>query len=175
VSIKRMIQVVWLIFCLFAPTCVFGDNIHFDTASTEQLEQWWYGKVLRISDNHVHVRFRHKGHVAIHRIHVSRILSIYFDDSVEHAYPILLSKKVEEPIPSNLLKLRRLYLFTNYLGDDFPQLKIYGPVGNRSIRGNIIEFNLAQKMMKIRARFKSGKEEFIEDSELIKHIRAWVR
>ena len=172
---RIMISAVWLFFCLVTPTCVFGDTIHFNTASTEKPEQWWYGKVHKIRANYDNLQFRHSDDLAEHRIHVSRILSIYFDDSLEHAYPIRLSKKVAEPIPSNLLKLRRLYLFTNYLEDDFPQLKIYGPAGNMSLRGNIVKFDLEQKIMAIRARSKSGEELVIEDSELMKHIRAWVR
>lgn len=172
---RIIILAVWLFFYLVTPTCVFGDTIHFNTASAEQPEQWWYGKVQKIWDNYVYVQFRHRDDVAEHRIHVSRVLSIYFNDCLEHAYPISLSEKVEEPIPSNLLKLRRLYLFTNYLEDDFPQLQIYGPPGNMSLRGNIVKFDLEQKIMTIRARTKSGEEFVIEDSELMKHIRAWVR
>ncbi len=94
---------------------------------------------------------------------------------MEHVYPIRLSKKIEQPIRANLIKLRRLYLFTNDIADDFPQLKVYGPGGNKSLRGNIVELNLSQNLVTIRVKNKSGDEIVIQDPELFTHIRAWVR
>jgi hypothetical protein len=160
----------------FISTSSYADSIHFNTANRKNPEQWWYGKVLNISDEYVIVQFQHKERIARYHIHVSRILSLYFDDSVEHAYPIRLSKKVEEPISSaDIKQLRRLYLFTSDFEEDYPEVRMYGPPGNRSIKGNIEKYDREQKIMIIRAKNENDKGIVIEDAGLFEYIRAWVR
>ena len=175
-SIKPCLTALVIMGYLFVSTSSSADSIHFDTANKENPKQWWYGKILKISDGYVIVQFQHENQVAKSRIHVSRILSIYFDDVVEHAYPIRLSKKIEEPIPgADLKRLRRLYLFTSDLKEDYPEVKMYGPSGNRSIKGNIENYDLEQQLMTIRVRSENGEEIVIEDAGLFEYIRAWVR
>jgi hypothetical protein len=175
-SIKPYLTVLVIMGYLFVSISSFADSIHFDTANKEIPEQWWHGKVLKISDGYVIVQFQHDKQVAKSRIHVSRILSIYFDDVVEHAYPIRLSQKVEEPIPgADLRQLRRLYLFTSDFKEDYPEVKMYGPSGNKSIKGNIENYDFEHQLITIRARSENGEEIIIEDAGLFEYIRAWVR
>ena len=174
-SVKKYMISLSIMCCLVLSTRSYADRIHFNTANKNRPEQWWFGKVFSIADEYVTIEFRHEEQVVSSRVHVSRILSIYFDDSFEHAYPIYLSQKVEEPIPSNLQRLRRLYLFSSDFEEDYPEVKMYGPTGNRSIKGNIEKYNLEQKIMAIRVKGEDGQEVVIEDVELFEYIRAWVR
>lgn len=157
------------------PSELIADTIHFDTGNKDQPKQWWFGKILKIENDFVYIKFMHHDNYSVYKIHVSRILSIYFDDSYEHIYPINLSGRIEQALPANLDRLRKLYLFTNDIEDDFPQLKVYGPSGNKSLKGNIIKFDSSKNLIAIHVKSKNGNKITVDDSDLISYLRSWVR
>ena len=154
-----------------------ADSIHFITDNTEVPAQTWHGEVLTIANDSVRVRFTHQGEPSEYIIHVSRILSIYFDNNYEHTFPIRLRPTVSRAIPGNLTKLRRLYLFrfNENIDEEFDQIKIYGPHGNRSIKANIIKLDKAQRIFIIKTKTRTLEIKNVEGWELSEYIRAWVR
>ena len=139
---------------VFSFNGLFADWIHFVTGETEDTAQKWFGEVLSIENDSVKVRFTYKNDTAIHTIHVSRILSIYFDNNFQHTFPIRFKSIISTSVPSNLQELRRLYLFRHKenINEELPEVKIYGPRGNTSLKANIIKYHKESKIFIIKAR-----------------------
>ena len=169
---------ILIIYILF-PNILAADSIHFYTGEDRDIDQTWFGEILSIDADSIRVRFSHDKSSSIHSIHISRILSIYFNHNYEHTFPIRLRKIIEEPMSSNMIRLRKVYLFrhNSNIQEEFPEIYVYGPDGNRLIRANIKSFNKDNRTMEIRARTIDQEENEMEFSgwELSDYIRGWVR
>lgn len=173
----KVIPSMSLVILLSLPA--FSDSIHFYTQDRAASPQYWNGKILSIANNLVVVRFRYRKQTETHSIHISRVLSIIFNDLEEHSYEIRLRPTIADSIPGDLARLRQIYFSRSLSNDDikdaFGEIALRGTGNCFWARGNIVAYDPERSIYKVRIKMENGQEREISSEDCFGKIRLWVR
>lgn len=157
----------------FSPFNAMADTLHFLTGNPIKNDQWFLIKALELKNNKLIVEVRHGEKIERVAIHVSRILSLYFNSSYEHNQAFKFRKILKNAVFYDPKQLKTLYVTERFKVLNL-NIIVFGRGRSMQAIGNIVTFNREAETLVVRCKKNDGTLVDL-NTEIEDEVLSWVR